>query len=360
VKCKEKDFPISNYPLEQTEFFYAQKQARDKLADEKNRIFDYSMFHYSVVRLYFDLLHGIKRMDVSLIMALEFAILLGFDGQLQQNSDMEKELFAAAIEQLKQTEMTKLENVLVWLYVKTWGKFGEHVIAEKCLWKFSEEDLETALIGLAYPKKKEKTERVQALTDLIMEKFDQDSMAFVQWSVQIHHEAIETLTVPVAVELETKVNPATVKILKWDLASVYDGSVTNNVFKPSDYCAYARASDVMSTQSSTNFEWTVKLIGRGDFIVGIASQLKPTNKFIFGYDQDSILYFDNWRRIQMGRNKIHENVFRSGDIIHFKFEPSRKKLVIDLNGHYEIDLKDNVNYFPVVQSLGGGEAHLVE
>ena len=56
----------------------------------------------SVVRLYFDLLHGIKRMDVSLLMALEFAILLGFDGQLQQNSDMEKELFAAAIEQLKE------------------------------------------------------------------------------------------------------------------------------------------------------------------------------------------------------------------------------------------------------------------
>ena len=26
VKCKEQDFPISNYPLEQTEFYYAQKQ----------------------------------------------------------------------------------------------------------------------------------------------------------------------------------------------------------------------------------------------------------------------------------------------------------------------------------------------
>ena len=112
--------------------------------------------------------------------------------------------------------MTKLENVLVWLYVKTWGKFGEHVIAEKGLWKFSEEDLETALMGLAYPRKTEKTERIQALTDLIMEKFDQDSMAFLQWSVQIHHEAIETLTVPVAVEVEPKVISATVKILKWD------------------------------------------------------------------------------------------------------------------------------------------------
>ena len=46
VRCKEKDFPISNYPLEQTEFFYAQKQARDKLADQKNKVFDYSMFHH--------------------------------------------------------------------------------------------------------------------------------------------------------------------------------------------------------------------------------------------------------------------------------------------------------------------------
>ena len=46
VKCKEKDFAISNYPLEQTEFYYAQKQARDRLEDEKNRVFDYSMFHF--------------------------------------------------------------------------------------------------------------------------------------------------------------------------------------------------------------------------------------------------------------------------------------------------------------------------
>ena len=46
IKCKEKDFPISNYPLEQTEFFYTQKQARDKLADQKNRVVYYSMFHF--------------------------------------------------------------------------------------------------------------------------------------------------------------------------------------------------------------------------------------------------------------------------------------------------------------------------
>ena len=71
VKTKEKDFPISNYPLEQTEFYYEQKQGmvnfyfpypstsylltscfelfhkgRDKLGNEKNKEFDYTMFHH--------------------------------------------------------------------------------------------------------------------------------------------------------------------------------------------------------------------------------------------------------------------------------------------------------------------------
>ena len=117
------------------------------------------------------------------------------------------------------------------------------------------------------------------------------------------------------------------------LASVYLGSVTNNVFKSSGYFAYARASDVMSTQSSTNFEWSVKLIDNYHipyFYVGIASQLKPVEQRIYTYDQDSIIYSDYSKTIKMGRNMIHENVARTGDIIHFKFEPSRKKLVIDL------------------------------
>ena len=31
VKSREEEFPISNYPLEQTEFFYSQKQGRASL-----------------------------------------------------------------------------------------------------------------------------------------------------------------------------------------------------------------------------------------------------------------------------------------------------------------------------------------
>ena len=82
----------------------------------------------SVVRLFFDILHGIDRSDIPLVVALEFAILLGYDGQLQQNSDLEMELFQSTIDQLNKTKMTKIENALMWLYVKSWGLQGQHVI----------------------------------------------------------------------------------------------------------------------------------------------------------------------------------------------------------------------------------------
>ena len=101
----------------------------------------------SVVRLFFDVLHGIDRADIPLVVALEFAILLGYDGQLKQNSDLEKELFQCTIEQLNKTKMTKVENALMWLYVKTWGLQGQHVIEQDQMWNFGGEDLEEAIIG---------------------------------------------------------------------------------------------------------------------------------------------------------------------------------------------------------------------
>ena len=88
--------------------------------------------------------------------------------------------------------MTKIENALIWLYVKTWGEFGNHVIEENNLWNFGVDDLESAIMSLAYPRKREKTERVQALTDLIMEKFEGDAAAFREWSGELHDKVIAT------------------------------------------------------------------------------------------------------------------------------------------------------------------------
>ena len=65
----------------------------------------------SVIKLFLDILHGIIVSDVTFVSTIEFAIYLGYDGQLKQ-SDMEMELFTSVIDQLKKTKMTKIENAL--------------------------------------------------------------------------------------------------------------------------------------------------------------------------------------------------------------------------------------------------------
>ena len=141
-------------------------------------------------------MHGIDCVDIPLVVALEFTILLGYDGQLKQDSDMEKELFQSSIYQLKKTKMSKIENALVWLYIKTWGLQGQHVIDEDGLWNFDAEDLESAIFGISYPRKKNKTEKtddgqvdlIEELRKLIIGKFDDDKNAFYEWSQTIHDE----------------------------------------------------------------------------------------------------------------------------------------------------------------------------
>ena len=132
-----------------------------------------------------------------MVVALEFAILLGYDGQLKQNSDMEKELFQCTIEQLNKTKMTKIENALMWLYVKSWGAQGQHVIDKDQMWNFGGDDLEEAIMGIAYPRKKKtenkdegekKEDLVESLRKLILEKFNDKKSEFYEWSQTIHDE----------------------------------------------------------------------------------------------------------------------------------------------------------------------------
>ena len=140
-----------------------------------------------MVRLFFDILHGIDRADVPLIIALEFAVFLGYDGQLEQKSDMETDLFQSVIKQLKNTEMTNTENALMWLYVKSWGPNGQHVLDDAKLWNFGGEDLEAAIMRTGYPKRKDSTERIDDLTKFLLARFEKID-DFFHWSKSIHSE----------------------------------------------------------------------------------------------------------------------------------------------------------------------------
>ena len=63
----------------------------------------------------------------------------------------------------------------------------------------------------------------KTLTDLIMEQFEHDGMAFHEWSAKIHDDIIESLledaeldTIDRPVAIPQQQQPAVVKILKWD------------------------------------------------------------------------------------------------------------------------------------------------
>ena len=104
--------------------------------------------------------------------------------------------------------------------------------------------------------------------------------------------------------------------------------MTGGIFKPEGACCYARATEIMSTQSATGFEWSIKLMNNY-FVAGIASLFKPEEKYIYQYDSTAISVYVS-DRIQLGSTVIHDNLPRSktGDIIRFQFQPERKKLVI--------------------------------
>ena len=107
--------------------------------------------------------------------------------------------------------------------------------------------------------------------------------------------------------------------------------MTDGIFKREGHCCYARATEILSTQSATGFEWSIKLMS-DYFNVGIASQFKQEKKFIFNYDPTAISYRYQMsvNEILMGSRVIHDNlpILNTGDIIRFQFQPERKKLVI--------------------------------
>ena len=55
-------------------------------------------------------------MDVPLITVIEFMVFLGYDGKLEANSELEKELFLSAIDQFKERFSKAQDNDFV-LYI---------------------------------------------------------------------------------------------------------------------------------------------------------------------------------------------------------------------------------------------------
>ena len=108
--------------------------------------------------------------------------------------------------------------------------------------------------------------------------------------------------------------------------------MTNGIFKRSSTLGYARAPTLMSTQSDTCFEWSVKFISSPYFGIGIASKLKKSS-VIYSYDREAIILdaYNSYTNIKRGTTKIHSGLkkLQTGDVIYFKFQPGTKTLVIE-------------------------------
>ena len=99
--------------------------------------------------------------------------------------------------------------------------------------------------------------------------------------------------------------------------------------------AWTRATEVMSTRSKVDFEWSIELIGTTNFLVGIATQILRRTSYVYEYDEHAILYeskFGSPPLIRVGNNILYSGLSeqKDGDIIHFRFRPSSKKLVIEM------------------------------
>ena len=116
------------------------------------------------------------------------------------------------------------------------------------------------------------------------------------------------------------------------LATAYNAIVESGSFKATNQCAFTRVMDIMNTKSSKTFRWSVRLIGDSWVYTGIASKLEQRRAWIEDYDENSIIFYPYMSKICKGTKESPSNItnVKSGDEIHFRFQPKFKKFSVSL------------------------------
>ena len=108
--------------------------------------------------------------------------------------------------------------------------------------------------------------------------------------------------------------------------------MTNGIFKRIDTLGCVRGADLMSTKSSADFEWCVKLM-QSYFNVGIASKYTISESKISDHDENAVFICSrDTLKIKIGSETIYSNVTMKypDNVIRFRFRPEQKKLDINL------------------------------
>ena len=110
-------------------------------------------------------------------------------------------------------------------------------------------------------------------------------------------------------------------------------------FRPAQNYGYVRATTMMNSKSSNDFRWSVRLTGdtRKWIGLGIASnelvQKELSGEYLFWithYDENAIAFHPFSGSIWIGTTHIQQvnTYLKSGDEIHFRFQPKMKKFLI--------------------------------
>ena len=157
IKCMDKNFPITDFPFTRSGFLYKMHGARAKFQDSNNKIIDYRQFHYRIefkaniihsenqyntdlnlfqnlprtVRIFFDIAHFISVDTMQFHIAIELAVFVGHEGQIEMDSKLEIGILSRLVQYVKESNLTPLEHALAFIYLKSWGpnaKYGFYSI----------------------------------------------------------------------------------------------------------------------------------------------------------------------------------------------------------------------------------------
>ena len=127
------------------------------------------------------------------------------------------------------------------------------------------------------------------------------------------------------------------------LGARYNATMDGGCFRPAQNYGYVRATTMMNSKSSNDFRWSVRLTSGGKWIgLGIASNELVQNElsgesreiqspfWITDYDQNAISFHPFSGSVWRGTTHIQQvnPYLKSGDEIHFRFQPKMKKFFI--------------------------------
>ena len=81
---------------------------------------------------------------------------------------------------------------LLWIYCKSWGAHGEHILSLPRVWKFVRDDLREVLFDLSFPDPDE-VPVSNDLMNLLKAKLETEKKDLADWSNTIYKASIEII-----------------------------------------------------------------------------------------------------------------------------------------------------------------------